>query len=86
MRYKFGVMSSLYELESESLRTAKLSMVLFLKTSCPIAIYNLSAHGFNPTEFLTEESGKTAPKDLQKVMSSIVKCDVDHENTGVKNG
>jgi len=79
MKYKFGVMSTLYELESESLRTAKLAMVLFLETSAPIAIYNKEETAFNPTKLLMQESKKQAPEDLKEVMNSITKCELNSE-------
>ena len=76
MKYEFGVMSSKYELEAENDKDAKVAMCLFLKTSAPIAIYNLSKQGFEPTKFMksmTEE--KYIPKDLMKIMESIQECD-----------
>ncbi len=73
MKYKFGVMSSLYELESKSLRTAKLAMVLFMKASTPIVIYEPKKQAFKPTELLMKESNQPAPKDLKEVYASIKK-------------
>jgi len=83
MKYKFGVMSSLYELESESLRTAKLAMVLYLKTSAPIVIYGLMKEAFSPTDLLISESNKPAPEDLMQVTQSIKDYDANCENSEV---
>lgn len=75
MEYKFGVMSSVYKLESESERTAKLAMVLFLKTSAPIVIYSPVERAFKPQEILESEMSFPAPSDLQEVIKSITKQD-----------
>lgn len=73
MKYEFGVMSSRYSLESETLRTAKLVMSLFMRTPAPIAIYLPIEEVFRPTDVLNEELGKTPPEDLVKVRDSIKK-------------
>ena len=84
MKYIFGVMSSKYKLESESERTAKLAIVLFLKTSAPIAIYSPVKRAFRPQEILESEMSFPAPSDLQEVMASIIECDTNCE--GDENG
>ena len=71
IKYQFGVMSSKYELESSSLRTAKLVMVLFMKTTAPIVIYSPIKTGFKPQELMMKESDKPAPKDLKEVYDTI---------------
>jgi hypothetical protein len=72
MKYKFGIMSSKYELDADSEKDAKVGMVLFLKSSCPIAIYSPETSAFNPTEFmelLVKEEYK--PEKLGEIMESI---------------
>lgn len=74
MKYEFGVMSSRYSLESESIRTAKLAMALFMRTPAPIVIYKPDKDGFMPSKILSEESSKQPPSDLKEVWDSIEEC------------
>ena len=85
IEYEFGVMSSKYKLQSKSLRTAKLSMVLFLKTSAPIVIYKPKSSAFKPKEFMSEEVSKKPPKDLKEVFDSIEECIDGHLSEGSKD-
>lgn len=71
IEYKFGVMTNKYKLKSRSLRTAKLAMVLYFKTSAPIAIYSPVETAFNPKTFMKEEIQKKPPKDLKEVYDTI---------------
>ena len=73
-KYTFGVMSSKYTLEANSLPVAKITMCLFIKSNVPIVIYSPEKDVFRPMDFMSSNSPKSFnPKEVQESFKSVKK-------------
>ena len=73
MKYRFGIMSQLWELESDDKVLAKVAMCLFYKKNIPIAIYSPTKQVISPEKIL-EKSFSHCQRNKNKlinVMDSI---------------
>ena len=79
MKYRFGIGSQLFELESDDEILAKVSMCLFYKKDIPIGIYSPINEAIQPKEVL-EKNFVYCQKNneaLIKVMDSIIEVKDD---------
>jgi hypothetical protein len=74
MKYKFGIMSQLWELESNDEILAEVAMCLFYKKDIPIAIYFPTKKAIQPKEILEQNflHCQNNNEALIQVMDSII--------------
>jgi hypothetical protein len=74
MKYRFGIMSQLWELESKDEVLAKVAMCLFYKKDIPIAIYSPIKQVIQPMEILEKnlQHCQNNHEALMQVMDSII--------------
>lgn len=70
-KYKFGVMSKKWELESDDMIQAHIAMSLWVKQNVPVAVYEPQSYGFMPQEILATNLEVADGKKLKKIMETI---------------
>jgi hypothetical protein len=71
MKYTFGVMSNKYELESDDMTTAYISMAVFIGKNMPIAVYSPQTYAFMPKDILEANKGAFNPEKVKKCIKNI---------------
>ena len=74
MKYKFGVMSNVWEIEAEDLVVAKMGMIMFLRQKIPIAIYEPIQESFMPEASFIEENMEYKTKEVNNALHSVKEC------------
>ena len=77
MKYNFGIMDNVWELESEDFTTAYVAMALHVKKNIPVAVYKLQKYGFMPKDILEANQKTINPHKLLGVMKTIKSIDTD---------